>query len=256
MSQTYKGYLIDLDGTIYRGNETIEAGKEFVERLQEKNIPHIFLTNNSTRTPQMVVDKLAKHGVKTDVTHIYTPSMATAEYIHDQGIENPRVYIIGEVGLYRSLLDSGCIYDPISPDYVVVGMDQDLTYNKVKKATLLISNGAKFIGTNADTNLPSHEGLIPGAGTILKMVETATGQKPVVMGKPEKIIVDLAMKQLQLDKSDVAVVGDNYKTDIMSGINSHLDTILVYTGVSTPEQIAAVKDKPTHIVNSLSEWEV
>lgn len=134
----------------------------------------------------MVVDKLGKHGVNTDVTHIYTPSMATAEYIQNQDIENPRVYIIGEVGLYRSLLDSGCIYDPISPDYVVVGMDQDLTYNKVKKATLLISNGAKFIGTNADTNLPSHEGLIPGAGTILKMVETATGQKPVVMGKPEK----------------------------------------------------------------------
>lgn len=260
MTKKYKGYLIDLDGTIYRGSERIPEAKDFVERLQAANIPFLFLTNNTTRTPEMVCDFLAsKHDIFVTPETIYTPSMATASYLlrENQGdLSNKSVYIIGEIGLKKALLQTGLRLNEYDPDYVVVGLDYDVTYHKFELATLAIKRGAKFIGTNEDTNLPNERGQVPGAGSVIAMVERAVQHEAFYIGKPRRPIMDAALEVMGLDAADCVMVGDNYNTDIRAGINSGVDQLLVYTGISTPTQVAAQEIQPTHVVNSLAEWEV
>ena len=255
----YKCYLIDLDGTIYRGSDTIESGVRFIHRLQEKNIPHLFLTNNSTRTPQMVVDKLRGHGVNTDIYHIYTPVLATESYLLAQNPDTAKipVYIIGQTGLVQGLLkNERFYYDDRNPKYVVVGMDTDLTYHKIRVATRSIRNGATFIGTNADKNLPSGDELLPGNGALCTMLEVATGVKPIYIGKPSSIIVASALKMLNAQGKDAMLVGDNYDTDIMAGVNCNIDSLLTLTGVTTKKQLAERDKQPTYVVENLDEWKL
>ena len=232
----YAGYMIDLDGTIYRGKEKIPAAKRFIENLQAKNIPFLFVTNNSTQAPEKVVANLAKN--------------------FDIQVTKRTAYVIGELGLKQAILDRGFKFEETTPDYVVVGLDYDVTYHKFELATLAIKRGATFIGTNADTNLPNERGLVPGAGSVIALVECATQQKAQYVGKPETIIMEKALKRLGLAKDQVAMVGDNYMTDIQAGINFGIDTILVYTGVSTKEQVAKKAIKPTVELDSLDQWEV
>lgn len=232
--KNYQTFLIDLDGTIYRGNETIESGVRFVHRLKKANKKYLFLTNNTTRTPQMVVDKLEKHGVETDVDHIYTPSMATASYILEHN-KNKKIglYIIGEIGLFSELLNHEHFeLNEQNPEYVVVGMDKDLTYHKVRMATRFIRNGSTFIGTNADLNLPLGDEMIPGNGSQCAFIAAASGQEPLYIGKPEAIIVEKALNKIGCSKEDAIIVGDNYNTDIRAGFNSNVDQLLTLTGVT------------------------
>lgn len=256
--KNYRGYLIDLDGTVYRGTESIPEATDFIKRLQKNKIPYLFLTNNTTRTRQMVVDKLKTHGITATIDQVYTPSLATRDYLLNKTEEEkkPTVYIVGEIGLYQALLQAGFVLDNEHPDYVVVGLDNDLTYDKIKKAVLAIRSGSQFIGTNADKNLPNEEGLVPGAGSVIAFVEAAVQKKALYIGKPERIIVDMALKQLGVSREDVILVGDNYDTDIKAGINSGMDSVLVYTGVSTRVQIAKHELKPTYEINDLTEWEL
>ncbi|MCP0886264.1 TIGR01457 family HAD-type hydrolase [Ligilactobacillus sp. WILCCON 0076] len=255
--KSYKGYLIDLDGTIYKGKIRIPAAKRFVERLQEKNIPFLFVTNNSTQTPEKVVENLrVNFDIYVETNNIYTTAIATADYIADLDSNKRSVYAIGELGLKQALLDRNFYFEETRPDYVVVGLDYDVTYHKFELATLAIKRGAKFIGTNADTNLPNERGLVPGAGSVIALVECSTQQKATYIGKPEAIIMEKALKRIGLKKDDVVMVGDNYMTDIQAGINFGIDTMLVYTGVSTKEQIQKVNIKPTIELDSLDEWQI
>ena len=256
----YKGYMIDLDGTIYRGNDRIPEAKDFVERLQAANIPFLFLTNNTTRTPEMVCDFLAsKHNIYVTTDHVYTPSMATASYLlRENGgdLTNKSIYIVGEIGLKKALLSTGIKLNEYDPDYVVVGLDYDLTYHKVELATLAIKRGAKFIGTNEDTNLPNERGQVPGAGSVIAFVERAVQHEAFYIGKPRRPIMDAALEKMGLNASDCVMVGDNYNTDIKAGINAGIDQLLVYTGISTPEYVAMQDIQPTHEIKSLADWEV
>ncbi|KRN27487.1 hydrolase, haloacid dehalogenase family [Lactobacillus selangorensis] len=256
----YKGYFIDLDGTIYKGSERIPAAKRFIDRLQAAQIPFLFVTNNTTRSPQQVVNNLAdNHDIHVSADQVYTPSLATASYLlaENGGTANGKtVYIIGEVGLKSALLDAGFKMNVEHPDYTIVGLDYDATYHKFETATLAIRSGSRFIGTNADKNLPNERGLVPGAGSVIAMVESAVQQKAFYIGKPEKIIMEEALKKIGLSHDEVLMVGDNYQTDIQAGINSDIDTLLVYTGVSTPEQVAQKPIQPTYHVSGLDEWDV
>lgn len=254
---SYGGYLIDLDGTIYRGKEKIPAAKRFIERLQEHNIPFLFLTNNTTKTPEDVAKNLRdNYDIKAEASNVYTAALATADYldgIADQ--KHRKVYIIGELGLKRAILSKGFEMDEDNPDYVVAGLDYDVTYHKFEIATLAIKKGAKFIGTNADTNLPNERGLVPGAGSVIALLERSTQQQALYIGKPETIIMEKALAVTGLSKDQVVMVGDNYMTDISAGINFGIDTLLVYTGVSTKELVAKQDIKPTHEVDSFDEWQ-
>ena len=256
----YAGYLIDLDGTVYRGSEQMPEARDFIERLQAKNIPFMFLTNNTTKSPAAVIKNLAdNHDIHATEDQVYTPSLATARYLLNLngGQANGKtVYVIGEIGLKQALLDAGFRTNEYDPDYVVVGLDYDVTYHKFELATLAIKRGALFIGTNADTNLPNERGLVPGAGSVIALVERATQQSALYIGKPEKIIMEMALEQFGLTKDQVVMVGDNYNTDIKAGLNAEMATLLVYTGVSTPADLAKVTAQPTLIINSLAEWEV
>ncbi|KJY49523.1 Hydrolase of the HAD superfamily [Bombilactobacillus mellis] len=257
--QNYQGYLIDLDGTIYHGRQPIAAAQRFIKRLQANNIPFIFLTNNTTKTPQQVVDNLDQnHQIQVTADQIITPSLATANYLREQSsdIRQKSCFVIGQVGLQSAIFKTGIQYNEINPDYVVVGLDFDVTYHKFEVATLAIKRGAQFIGTNSDTNLPNERGLVPGAGSLVSLVATATQQQPVYIGKPESIIANYALKITGWSKKQVAIIGDNYNTDIKCGLNAGIDTILVYTGVSNPEQVAQETSQPTYQINSLDEWDV
>lgn len=253
----YRLFLIDLDGTVYRGKETVESGVRFIHRLVGHNKDYLFLTNNTTRTPQMVVDKLKGHGVDTDISHVYTPSMATVSYILNHNHKKKiGVYIIGEIGLWTEILKhSEFELNEKDPDYVIVGMDKDLTYHKVRVASNAIRNGATFIGTNADMNLPAEGELIPGNGSQCAFVAAASGVEPLYIGKPESIIVNMALDKVGYTKKDALLVGDNYDTDIKAGFNSDVDQLLTLTGVTQKEDIQG-KRQPTILVNNLDEFKL
>ncbi len=253
----YRGYLIDLDGTMYRGKEKIPAAKNFIERLQNKGLPFLFVTNNSTQEPEKVVDNLAENfDIHVSVNNVFTSALATADYLADLDPAKRSVYAIGEIGLKKALISRGFTFEEETPDYVVVGLDYDATYHKFELATLAIKRGARFIGTNADTNLPNERGLVPGAGSLIALVERSTQQRATYIGKPETIIMEKALEQLGLAKDEVVMVGDNYMTDISAGINFGIDTLLVYTGVSTRKLVAQQAVKPTHEIDSLDQWEI
>lgn len=253
---TYKGYLIDLDGTIYLGNQPIDAGKRFVDRLKEKNIPFLFVTNNTTKTPKAVQTRL-RESFDIDVSEntIYTASLATVDYMKDKGLGN-RVYVIGEEGLKEAIYSSGFVLDEETPDYVVVALDTDLTYEKLAVATLAIQKGAHFIGTNPDKNIPTDRGLMPGAGSLIASIETSTQQSATYIGKPEAVMMEKALERLQLRASEVMMVGDNYETDIRAGIDNDIDTLLVLTGFTKEKDVATLPIAPTRVIKTLDEWQV
>jgi 4-nitrophenyl phosphatase len=249
----YKGYLIDLDGTMYRGEERIEAASHFVRALHERNIPYLFVTNNSSRRAEQVAEKLRQFDIKATPEQIFTTSMATANYIYERKTD-ASVYVIGEEGLHHALTEKGFDATETNPDYVVMGIDRDITYEKLATACLAVRNGATFLSTNADIAIPTERGLEPGNGSLTSVVTVSTMVQPIFIGKPESIIMEQALKVLGTTKEETLMVGDNYDTDILAGMNAGMDTLLVHTGVTTVELLAGYKEQPTHVVHSLEEW--
>lgn len=252
----YKGYLIDLDGTIYKGRERIPAGERFIQRLQEQEIPYLLVTNNTTRTPQMVQDMLAQQfNIQTPLETIYTATMATVDYMKDMN-RGQTAYVIGETGLKSAITEAGYIEDKENPAYVVVGLDSQVTYDMLATATLAIAKGALFIGTNPDLNIPTERGLMPGAGSLVALLEAATRVKPVFIGKPNAIIMNKALDILQVKRSEAIMVGDNYLTDIMAGIQNDIASLLVTTGFTKAEEVPDLPIQPDYVVASLDEWDI
>ncbi|MBZ2155143.1 TIGR01457 family HAD-type hydrolase [Streptococcus anginosus] len=252
---TYKGYLIDLDGTIYKGKDRIPAGEAFVHELQRRNIPYLFVTNNTTRTPETVQAMLAEQfNVETPIETIYTATLATVDYLNDKNL-GKKVYVIGDVGLKQAIAEAGYIEDTDNPDYVVVGLDWEVDYEKLSIATLAIQKGAHFVGTNPDLNIPTERGLMPGAGSIITLIEVATRVKPVYIGKPNAIIMEKAVEHLGLPREEVIMVGDNYLTDIRAGIDNDIPTLLVTTGFTKLEEVPDLPIQPDYILSSLAEWD-
>lgn len=252
----YKGYLIDLDGTIYMGNNRIPTGERFIHRLQAAQIPYLFLTNNTTKSPRIVQKRLTtEFNIETPIETIYTASLATVDYMNELGLEKT-VYIIGEDGLKEAIYEAGYKKDRENPAYVVVALDTDLTYEMLALATFAIQKGATFIGTNPDFNLPSHRGFLPGAGAVIALLEAATRVKPVIIGKPNAVIADKAVARMGLPKEALLMVGDNYLTDIKTGIDNGIDSLLVTTGFTKAEEVPDLPIAPTHVVASLDEWEL
>lgn len=255
--KSYRGYFIDLDGTTYKGKERIPAAARFIKRLQDHGKQVLFVTNNSTRSPEFVANNLrTNHDIHVSADNVYTTALATADYLDSKAGNHRRVYMIGESGLQQALLARKFILTADHPDYVVVGLDTNVTYHKFEIAVLAIRAGATFIGTNADSNLPNERGMVPGAGSLVALVQYATQRTPLMIGKPEATIMQMALRKCHLNKDQVIMVGDNYRTDILAGIHVGMDTLLVYTGLSTKADIAKVRIKPTYEVDSLDQWQV
>lgn len=250
----YNGYLIDLDGTMYLGKEPIQEATLFIDKLVEKNIPFLFVTNNSTKTGEDVAGKLNNMGIQAKADQVVTTSLATAKYIKQQK-PNATCYVIGEAGLYHALEENGLkVVDGEEADYVIVGLDQELTYEKLAKACLSVRNGATFISTNGDVALPTERGLLPGNGSITSVITVSTGVDPIFIGKPESIIMEEALNIIGLTKEETLMVGDNYDTDIKAGIKAGMDTLMVFTGVTPFSEYEHLTEKPTYYVHGLNEW--
>lgn len=249
----YKGYLIDLDGTMYKGTEEVDGAAQFIDYLNQQGIPHLYVTNNSTKTPEEVTAKLREMHIDAKPEEIVTSALATANFIANEKA-NASVYMIGGSGLKAALLDRRLtLRRDKHVDYVVIGLDEQVTYDKLAIATLAVREGATFISTNPDVSIPKESGLLPGNGAITSVVSVSTGQQPQFIGKPEPVIMDIALDILKLDKADVAMVGDLYDTDIMSGINVGVDTIHVQTGVTSCAEIQEKDVPPTYSVKDLNE---
>lgn len=255
MSKDYRGYLIDLDGTMYSGTECIPEAASFIQSLREAGKQILFLTNNSTATPEKVVEKLANiSGVKAYASEIYTSSEATVQYV--KTLDGNKVYVIGEGGIETAVKTADFVLDEENPDHVIVGLDREVTYEQLTKATLAIQSGANFIATNPDSNLPTERGLIPGNGALIAFLEKATGKEATVVGKPGHIMMQGALEKLGRDKSEVVMVGDNYTTDILAGIENDIDSLLVLTGFTKAEDVDSLPIPPTHVIQTLDEWEI
>jgi 4-nitrophenyl phosphatase len=249
----YKGYLIDLDGTMYKGKEKIEAAGDFVHRLKAKGLPYLFVTNNSSRRPDQVAQKLAEFDIPAEPHQVFTTSMATANFISEKK-PNATAYVIGEEGIQNALQEKGIVLVEDQPDFVIVGLDRSINYEKLALGCLGVRNGATFISTNGDIAIPTERGLLPGNGSLTSVIAVSTQTNPIFIGKPESIIMEQAQAVLGVPKEETLMVGDNYDTDILAGINAGLDTLLVHTGVTTVEHLQNKKIQPTYTISSLDDW--
>lgn len=249
-----EAYLIDLDGTLYRGKEVIDDAPEFIKWLQRTNRKYLFVTNNSSRRPEQVAEHLRHLGLDASPEDVLTSSQVAARYIEEKKGRGSRVFIIGEEGLHHALTEmAGCTVVEEDADYVVQGIDREFSYQKLKKASLLIQGGAVYLATNVDKALPTEEGLLPGAGSLLAAIRTASGTEPVVMGKPEARMIEYAVQQLGVSKERAVVVGDNLETDILAGVHAGVRTVLVLSGFSKKDHVEEAEGKPTVVVETLTE---
>lgn len=249
----HTAYFIDLDGTLYHGNRVIPEAIDFMKELEERKIPYLYVTNNSTKTADQVAEHLEQLGLPASPDKVYTSAIATAAYLQGE-TKISRVYVVGEFGLKQELEKAGYQLTAEKPEAVVVGLDRDFHYEKMSIAVSAIRSGATYIGTNADRVLPTEKGFFPGSGSINKGIEWATGVEPLFIGKPEPIILRYAAKRLGVDLSQVLMVGDNIDTDILAGVKSGMETLLVLSGVTNEEVLERRQIEPTYVVKSLSDW--
>ncbi len=244
-----------MDGVVYAGTELLPGSREFIAQLQAEGTPFLFLTNNSSRTPGQYVEKLAGLGIRVDEDRVFTSALATAAWLRQEAPEGAAVLVIGERGIREALADQGfrLVDRHDQADYVVAGFDSTFTYEKAKEAAFAIRRGAPFIATNTDASLPTEEGQAPGAGSIIAMLEVATGVKARVIGKPEPGIFELALARLGTRPGETAMVGDRYETDIVGGHRAGLPTIGVLCGVTTAEQFATADPPPDWVFSDLAE---
>src|SRR4051812_39655590 len=223
------GYLIDIDGVLYRGPELIPGADCFIQRLRARDIPFRLLTNNSQRTRRDVVARLVRMGLEVEEKHIFTSAMATARFLAQQKPEGT-AYVIGEGGLLTALHQHGYAVIDHDPDYVVVGEGRTFNLELVEAAVRMILGGAKLIATNLDPNCPTQNGLRPGCGAMVAMLETATGVRAFSVGKPSPVMMRAARKELGLATDETTMIGDTMETDILGGAQLGFRTVLVLSG--------------------------
>ncbi|MEM7170402.1 MAG: HAD-IIA family hydrolase [Pseudomonadota bacterium] len=248
----FGAFLLDLDGTVYRGSDPITGASAFVNRLKEAAVPHLFVTNRANRTVDEVSAQLNDLGVAAENHEVLTSAQATARYL-GQG----SCYVIGEAGLLGPLEEEGLTLLPDGsthcPDNVVVGYDRGITYQKLETAMRAILAGARFIATNPDPIITTEQGVSPENGAIVAALEAATGQRAEVIGKPERIIVDQAVAQIAIPEADIVMLGDNLETDVAAAQAAGTKSILILTGVSTREDLATSTHRPDWVVEDFDE---
>jgi len=247
-----RGFLIDMDGVIYRGSELIAGAQRFVNTLRRSDVPFLFLTNNSQRTRRDVATKLRRMGIQADERHVFTCAMATARFLAQQK-PNGTAYVIGEGGLLQALHTNGYSVVDHDPDYVVVGEGRSLNFEMFETAVRMIQKGAKLVATNLDPNCPTQQGMRPGCGAIVALLETATGRKAFSVGKPSPVMMRAARKELGLSADETIMIGDTMETDILGGVQMGYRTILVLSGSTRKEDVDNYAYRPDTIVDSVAD---
>ncbi|MCP4195259.1 MAG: HAD family hydrolase [Planctomycetaceae bacterium] len=247
------GFLIDMDGVIYRGNQLIPGADQFIRTLLAKRIPFLFLTNNSQRTRRDVATKLRRMGIDVDDSHVFTCAMATARFLAKQK-PSGTAFVIGDGGLLNALHENGYAIVDSQPDYVVVGEGRTINLEMLEAATQMILDGARLIATNLDPSCPTKDGQTrPGCGATVAYLEKATGATALSLGKPSPVMMRVARKQLGLSTSQTVMIGDTMSTDILGGVQMGYRTVLVLSGGTQVEDVARYAYSPDVIVNSIAD---
>ena len=247
-----KGFICDMDGVIYHGNKLLDGVKEFVEWLSQNNKSNLFLTNSSERSPRELSQKLERLGLSVSEDHFYTSAMATASFLHSQN-PNGSAFVIGEAGLINAIYGAGFSMNDVDPDYVVVGETSSYSYNKIEKAIRLVLKGAKLIGTNPDVTGPTEKGIAPATKALIAPIELSTEKHAYFVGKPNPLMMRHAIKHLGVSREDAAIIGDRMDTDIIAGIESEIDTVLVLSGISTRETIEDYPYRPDYVFDNVGD---
>ncbi|MBQ7106068.1 MAG: HAD family hydrolase [Clostridia bacterium] len=246
-----EGFICDMDGVIYHGNQLLPSAKKFVDWLKKENKKFLFLTNSSERSRLELHQKLLRMGLDVDEEHFYTSALATAHFLAKQS-PGCSVYCIGEAGLHNALYEAGLSMNDVNPDYVVVGETQNYNYANISKAVKLVMNGAKLIGTNPDLTGPSEGNVIvPACAALISPIEIATGKKAYFLGKPNPLMMRTGIQLLGCSPKNAAVIGDRMDTDIIAGVESGTSTVLVLSGVSTRETVNEFPYRPTIILDDV-----
>ena len=246
------GFICDMDGVIYHGNKILPGVREFIDWLHQEKKEFLFLTNNSGYTPRELQQKLARMGLDVSEDHFYTSALATAAFLKEQA-PGCSVYAIGEAALFNALYDAGITMNDVDPDYVVVGESKSYSLDTLTKATNLVLGGAKLIGTNPDVSGNIEKGIAPACGALVAPIELATGKKAYFCGKPNPLMMRTGLRMLGCHSHEAVIVGDRMDTDIIAGLESGADTVLVLSGVSTRETIQTYAYQPSVILNGVGD---
>ena len=256
---TIQALVIDMDGVLWRGATALPGLDNFFAFMRANNIPFTLATNNASKTPQQYVQRFAGLGIEVFPDEVMTSALATAAYLKTQYPPGTKLYVVGQAGIRQALGNAGFVIAEENVAAVVAGIDFELTYTKLKIATLQINKGARFIGTNPDLTFPVEGDFAPGAGSILAAISAATGKQPVVIGKPEPTLFEMALQRMKTSPARTAMIGDRLETDILGAQRAGLKTILVLSGVATPQALQASDIQPDWVFSGIKElvqaWE-
>ena len=247
-----KGFISDMDGVLYHGNTLLPGVKEFVQWLQEEGKEYLFLTNNSGLTRRELKQKLERMGLDVPEERFYTSALATAAFLKEQS-PGCSVYAIGEAGLLNALYDAGITMNDVNPDYVVVGEGRTYSLETVTRATNLVLNGAKLIWANTDVSGPTEDGISPACGALIAPIEIATGQKAYFCGKPNPLMMRKWLRILNCHSGEAVMIGDRMDTDVISGLESGMSTVLVLSGISDEETVKQYAYRPSIVLNGVGD---
>lgn len=247
------GLILDMDGVLWKGKESIGNLPKTFDQIREKNLSVIFATNNSTNTVGQYVERLRRFGISVEPYQILTSAMATSAYLGETFPSGSTIFAIGEEGLTSAIEADGFKLNHVGAAAVVVGLDRQINYNKLEMATLLVRQGIPLIGTNPDLTIPTPNGLAPGAGSIIAALQAATDSDAKIIGKPQPIMFQQALQSMKLTPDQVVVVGDRLETDIAGGQAAGCRTALVLSGVTSKEMAEAWEPSPDLVANNLTE---
>ena len=250
-----KSYLIDMDGVLVRGETVIPGANEFIQKLRNGGYKFLILTNNSRYTPHDLKHRLGEKGIFVEAKHIYSSAMATASFVASQK-PGGSAFVLGETGLYQALNEVGYKLTDYHPDFVILGETESYPYDKIIRATQLVIEGVSFIATNPDPSCPTEHGVIPACGAVAALIEKASGRSPFYVGKPNPLILRSALRFLDEHSENAIMIGDRMDTDIIMGIESGLETILVLSGATTEEMIKKFPYRPNKVANSVADIEL
>ena len=246
------GFIIDMDGVIYHGNMLLPGVTEFLGWLENSGKKYLFLTNSPERTPKELHEKLQRLGINVGEDHFYTSALATASFLSNQK-PNGSAYIIGDAGLIHAMYSVGYTVNNVNPDYVVVGDTHSYNFEKIELAVNLVIRGAKLIGTNPDVSGPVENGITPSTKALIAPIEIATGKKAYYVGKPNPLMMRTALNHLGVHSENTVMIGDRMDTDIVAGVESGMETVLVLSGVTHREDIARYPYQPGRVAESVAD---
>ena len=251
-SRPVRTWLSDMDGVLVHEEEAIPGAAEFVKRLRDRGRPFLLLTNNSIFTARDLQARLARSGIDVPEESIWTSALATAQFL-DKQRPGGTAYVIGEAGLTTAMHSIGYVLTDRDPEYVVLGETRTYSFEAITTAIRLIEAGARFIATNPDPTGPSPAGSIPATGSVAALITRATGVQPYFVGKPNALMMRSALNRIDAHSENTVMVGDRMDTDIISGLEAGLRTILVLTGSTRPESVERFPYRPTHIRDSVAD---